>query len=246
MGERSQYWFVRHPDDEWFDGVIVAGAGLRLVIRERYKTSGLSGDEWRFGYMWQRIVDGTWVDYDGQYSGLSTALAAFYPGLYTDHREMHNDVVGHVDFMRKDHVAYRATYEDEPRELIVVAGHLPWAELVARDAGCSPDYLHLHDLCFQPGCVKPAVSTYLLNAKWCARCGNKGEDNPTMGFGKSPRRYARRFCQSHLRRGDAGLDDADSNYEVVQGPGPGEGEPVGDKIKPAVFGGVIQSESFDG
>ena len=33
--------FERHPDDEWYDEV-------RIVTVPRYKTSGLSGDEWRF------------------------------------------------------------------------------------------------------------------------------------------------------------------------------------------------------
>ncbi len=35
--------FVRHPEDLFWDGG-------RIRVVERYKTSGLSGDEWRFSY----------------------------------------------------------------------------------------------------------------------------------------------------------------------------------------------------
>lgn len=42
----AELWNIRHRDDEWFDEVTI-----RCV--ERYKTSGLSGDEWRFSYVAQ-------------------------------------------------------------------------------------------------------------------------------------------------------------------------------------------------
>ena len=130
----------------------------------------------------------------------------------------------------------------EPRELLVVAGHLPWAEIKARDESLGT-FQDDWKFCFQSGCAEPAVSTYLLKAEWCSHCGKKGRENPAMGLGKGPaRRFARRFCRYHLRRGDAGLNDSDNNYVVDDGPGPGEGEPAGDKIKPSGFAGVIQAD----
>lgn len=38
LGKKA--WFSRHRDDEFFDEI-------RLYVKPRYKTSGLSGDEWR-------------------------------------------------------------------------------------------------------------------------------------------------------------------------------------------------------
>src|SRR5207237_1236850 len=49
----------------------------------------------------------------------------------------------------------------------------------------------------------------------------------------------RAFCRKHLRRGDAGLDDADDNYEVVSGPGPDEAQGWEQDESPSIFGGTI-------
>lgn len=49
----------------------------------------------------------------------------------------------------------------------------------------------------------------------------------------------RRFCMVHLRRGDCDFEDADSNYVVVDGPGPNEAEGWEGFESPSAFGGVI-------
>ena len=68
----------KHADDPWADTIILNGVrSLRLVIRERYKTSELSGDEWRFSYIWQ-VFGSEWTDLDGS------------------SQEQYNEVVGQV------------------------------------------------------------------------------------------------------------------------------------------------------
>lgn len=42
MSLNDHIWYERHPDDEWIDEI-------RIRVVPRYKTSGLSGDEWRVG-----------------------------------------------------------------------------------------------------------------------------------------------------------------------------------------------------
>ncbi len=63
------------------------------------------------------------------------------------------------------------------------------------------------DYCMQPGCSNKATIEYRKIKDWCNRCGNPHE---ITYFEKR-----RRFCNSHKRRGDCGLDDSDANYEVV-------------------------------
>ena len=71
-----------------------------------------------------------------------------------------------------------------------------------------------HALCFQPGCADPAVTEYQLKRRF----SRDGHDIGPGEIGGSPMR--RKFCARHARRGDCGLEDADSNYEVIGGPGP--------------------------
>lgn len=50
----SKFRSTRHPDDPFIDSV-------RIQIVERYKTSGISGDEWRFSYVVEMIRKGACV-----------------------------------------------------------------------------------------------------------------------------------------------------------------------------------------
>ena len=87
--------YKRLSDDEWFDEIQLIGtaaAVFALVTVPRYKTSGLSGDEWRTSAMWRttlplgderergRREDG-WADFDGGYHGLDTGCKALFPGV---------------------------------------------------------------------------------------------------------------------------------------------------------------------
>lgn len=208
---KGSHW-GRHHDDDWIDEVQLVGPALqiRAVTRERYKTSGMSGDEWRFSTLWQhRTPSAEWEDYDGGYRDLQAACARLYPGLYTSHPDWHSAEITHVDFLRKGSIVYRSTYEGEPRPLLVIAGHMPWALIQARE-NCSPDQNEA--LCQQPGCVAEACSVYRLKKEYCRQGHPSDPFWPTL----------LRFCVKHLRRGDCGLEDADANYEVLHGPGPDE------------------------
>lgn len=69
----KKVWFERHEDDDWFDEVT-------LQIRERWKTSGLSGDEWRFSYVVQFKRKGvvlhekSWTKFQWAMLGMGGAL----------------------------------------------------------------------------------------------------------------------------------------------------------------------------
>ena len=98
--------FVRHRDDEWWDEIRLVSDEtkkpvLRIVTLYRYKTSGLSGDEWRTSVMWQTTLPMVgaepsdsqpteWLNFDGPYWKIEQGLAALYPGLYTSQKAVHN------------------------------------------------------------------------------------------------------------------------------------------------------------
>jgi len=171
--------FPRLEDDEVVDEV-------RLVKRYRYKTSELSGDEWRTSVVVVLLRKGE-VVYEGRaYRDFSAAIS----------------MLG---------AAWIEIFEQ----------HINCAELEKRDRG----------KCMQPGCAEEASSDYRLKQRWCSRCGQAEETDGEE---------LRRFCRQHLRRGDASLEDADKNYEVVSGPGPGQATGWEPCESEAVFGGVIE------
>jgi hypothetical protein len=248
--------FQRHRDDQGIDEILIcspvpervvphdiaearAHAFLKIAIVERYKTSGLSGNEWRFSSSlyareerrsdWRRISD---------YGQLQWAPAWFYPEMYGDFEagkwtaEFAARKVGAIAFSWKGLPVWSTSHDGKAVPLLVAAGHLPFAWAQAGDQGSDPT--PLKELCCQPGCARPLVSIYRLKQRYC-QAGHKTD--PLTHGGQVE---VRGFCGDHLRRGDCGLDDADDNYEVVSGPGPDGHEPNPNVVKEAAFGGTIE------
>jgi hypothetical protein len=213
--------YVQHRDDEGLDEVQVIVDEkplLRCIMVPRYKTSELSGDEWRVSAMWERREGGIWTPFDGGYCSIETACAAIYPGVWSDHKDLHDLPCDGLRFRRKGRHIIDMTNNGERQQLLATLGHLPWALRIW------PEQYTGHvgwfrgdatpDLCFQVGCSEPAVSTYLLNHRYDSEGNKHTAENDWSG------RDARRFCAKHLRRGDCGLDDSDRNYTVHEGQGP--------------------------
>ena len=72
-------FYVRHDDDAWVDEV-------RIQTIPRYKTSGLSGDEWRVSVRVQLLRKGCVVAERGY--GTIDAAVAFLPGFLIERREL--------------------------------------------------------------------------------------------------------------------------------------------------------------
>jgi hypothetical protein len=68
---RKNAYPKRHNDDGYADE-------LRIVTRERYKTSGLSGDEWRFHRVLQMFRKGRML-FERPFNGDIAAVASFAP-----------------------------------------------------------------------------------------------------------------------------------------------------------------------
>jgi hypothetical protein len=74
----QEFYYSPHDDDEYFDEVVI-----RTV--PRYKTSGLSGDEWRVSAVVELKRKGM-VVYDRGFGTLAAATA-FLPGIFISARE---------------------------------------------------------------------------------------------------------------------------------------------------------------
>ena len=228
----------------WIDEIRLVGAGqdvLRLILFYRFKTSGMSGNEWRISCGWQvhtTIVeliqgdcepfprDANWWNFDTGYGGqMETGCAALFPGLFDSQPALHDLSIAHVDFYRKRRLLYRSSHDGKALPLLALAGHLPWALVMACDEplGTDASWDDMRRLCFQDGCAEKAVSVYGLKHTY-NRHGDQTSDGmcPSylLGRGEAARRYVRAFCPLHLIRGDSDFDDSDSNYDVLWGPGP--------------------------
>lgn len=233
----------RHPDDEGFDEVLFVPkicttydeadrtAFLRLGVKERYKMSGMSGDEWRFSteLSLRENPSWSWDVVSSGYHKLDTHGQVLYAelfgdfhgekGVWTSHRWLFSTKVGAIAFGWKGLPLFSASYEGKATDLMVAAAHYAAAR-VTMDGHSRGGEMSaaLEKLCCQPGCRSPLVSIYRKKQDHCRRCGH-GKD-PVFKGG-----HLRGFCASHLRRGDCGLDDADENYVVISGPGPDGHEP---------------------
>lgn len=141
------------PDAQGFDEV-------RIVTVPRWKTSGMSGDEWRISARIELWRKGKLI-VDKSFRNVETACA-FASSVY----------LSAID----DGQAFFAG-----------------------------DGL----TCDQEGCSDPATVFLKLKAEYC-RSGHK-----TDPYEHDQRALLRCFCQSHSKRGDCGLEDADSNYEKI-------------------------------
>ena len=166
-------WWKRHKNEanSAFDRI-------EFTTVPRYKTSGLSGDEWRISTVVKFSYKGD-VLYERHYSGQDYAIQHL-PWLLSTLPELDETKDdGFTEIGRK--LAKRGFYGADPKK------------------------------CFQPGCAEAATTVYRLKKEWCR------EGHP---HDITYHEIRRAFCDRHSTRGDCGLEDSDSNYELVSGNNP--------------------------
>lgn len=92
--QTSRPFYVRHGDDDYVDEV-------RIIVRERYKTSGLSGDEWRFHRVVQFYRKGALL-YEQSFNGSMRDVAAYVPWTLVEAGES-----GKMDRPNDDHLCFQ-------------------------------------------------------------------------------------------------------------------------------------------
>lgn len=180
MATKKDRFYKRHPDDEYYDKITIEAV-------PRYKTSEMSGNEWR--------------------------------------------VSATMKFWRKGQLVFERSFN----KMETAAIAMPW---FFKTAGEGSDFKHAKDekQCDQPGCGNEAVNEFRLKKEYSEHGEELSEKNMS-GFEKR-----RKFCERHARRGDCGLEDSDSNYEVISGSGPEGAKGFEKDISPSQFGGVIELE----
>jgi hypothetical protein len=150
----------RHEDDEYVDEI-------RINLVPRFKTSDMSGDEWRISAV--------------------------------------------ISFFRKGHEVWSRSFS----KLSTAVNALSWFFIVASE-GAEGEFKFLDReqelaLCQQPGCSEPSVVRYRFKkVRDCPQSGHMRELGDSF-------EYVTAFCKRHAHRGDCGLEDCDTNYEVVGG-----------------------------
>lgn len=152
-------WHHRHPDFQTYDRVTID-------LVPRFKTSGLSGDEWRTSARVLLFFKGEKV-HETHYNDVDTALRLLHANLP----------------------------EAIPERVIEL-------ETIERR-------------CDQPGCAKPSTATFRVRKEFTA-------DGRALAADGRDYALVRWFCADHAERGNAGREDNDRNYELIEPPLPRE------------------------
>lgn len=113
-----------------------------------------------------------------------------------------------IDFYRKGQVVG----SKGARDVAMAARLVDYYLLTGREDGKIDVPNNLGDFCDQEGCCKPWTVRYALKERY-------GRDGKVIERGKWMEGVTeyRAFCDEHKDRGDCGLDDADRNYQQMDG-----------------------------
>jgi len=224
----------RHHDDEYWDGVTITalGACLDISLVPRFKTSGMSGDEWRVHARFA-LSDRSGIFFGRDFQSVNGALKYSPYFVWTEGRGLLKCPDAVLTVLRKDHVLWSGKFPTFADAAIGMAWHL----VIAGEE--SKDWKHLTDrqereLCAQPGCAEAPVCLYRLKML------QEGKSYDTL----MPPKYDFQanhiwFCKRHAHRGNCGLEDADENYEVIEGAPSEEADVQSRDVRESAFGGVI-------
>lgn len=215
----------RHRDDDYVDHVeIQASTGAHLVgfMVPRYKTSGLSGDEWRVSAHLEArrhpksgpVVERTFH----RMGGIRPGLVHYGPYfLFKGAPELLTSPNATLTVRRKGHVLMVQTFPTFGE----AAMGLDWHICVGNEGTSGVEWTHLSDemeatVCQQVGCAEPPVNVFRLKKLFY------GDSDAERCF--LPPKYDFEgqwawYCARHTERGDCGIEDASKNLELVDGPG---------------------------
>ena len=209
----------RHRDDDYVDRVEVqASSGSQLVgyVVPRYKTSGLSGDEWRVhAEMEIRLHPKSEPIFTRGFGGMDWLQT--FAGLFVlrEAPQCMTSPQAKLTAYRKGHVLMTETFPTFAEAVVGMRWHI-----VTCNEGNKVPWHHVSDAdeaqhCQQVGCSDPPVNTFRLKKILYG-------DHPPDTFMVPKYDFEGQFvwyCARHTRRGDCGYEDADKNLELVEGPG---------------------------
>jgi hypothetical protein len=227
----------RHADDDYCDRFTVtcpSGPSLVAWIEPRFKTSGLSGDEWRIRAMLRVSVRPSGPVDVGQRHEPAVLLERGYGRMrgLLDYAPYHVYAATRASQSRRTRALLeltRATLTVERKSVVLMREERPtfgdamlgmgWHSVSANEGREGVEWHHLTDdeeraRCQQVGCADAPRNFYRLKKLQVARSARTLIE-PEHDF---TGQYAW-YCGRHSVRGDCGLEDADANLELVAGPG---------------------------
>lgn len=208
----------RHKDDGYWDRVEVLARDVTLLatIVPRYKTSGLSGDEWRISARLQvEFNSNANVLIDRCFHSMRH-LTEYSPiFLYRQASACLNIKDATLTAYRKGHALTKRQFPTFGEAAIGIGWHI----VTANEGEPGVDWRHLTDEeershCQQVGCWEHPVNVYRLKK---------------ILYGKGPKTFMVPqydfegqfvwYCARHTTRGDCGFEDADKNLELIEGDG---------------------------
>lgn len=225
----------RHRDDDYWDEIAIdAGtAHLRAGVVPRYKTSGLSGDEWRI-HAELSVYDKSSPAEGRPYSDMKRLVEYAPHFVFSVARDLlltRKPAVMVVK--RKGHVLMRQKFKTFGDAAMGIGWHI----VTANEGSADVKWHHLTEEeerqhCQQVGCSEPPRNFYRLKKLQVA---------PSDSLMVKPRYDFEGqftwFCSRHTCRGDAGLEDCDKNLVLVKGTGKKAVRTEDERA--TVFGGVI-------
>ena len=220
MDDRKRMPLRRHHDDDYWDRVTITTADDRArfvaSIRPRFKTSGLSGDEWRVRAVAElKDPDEPTVDLVARSFHRMRDVFGYAPYfVYDGAFHLLQSRKARITVERKGIVLMT---EDRPDFGDALIG-LGWHVRTANEGRPDVEWHYLTDAeerahCQQVGCAAPPAVTYHLKKLQVA---------PSQSVMVAPEydftgQYVW-YCTEHATRGDAGLEDCDDNLVLVENP----------------------------
>jgi len=226
----------RHRDDEYWDEISVhaplhegRAAGLGIAVIPRYKSSGLSGDEWRISTRFT-LSNRQGTLFERTFHTMKQSMDFGSHFVWKEGKELLNAPNASLVVSRKGHTLWSQQFPTFADAAIGMAWHLciaseqedGWRQL-------TDDEERAH--CQQPGCEMPPECLYSLKRI------QKGNSHSTLLAPEYDFEACHRwFCARHAERGDCGLEDCDKNYDVIIAIDPRR-DPH--DVSPSIFGGAI-------
>jgi hypothetical protein len=206
----------RHRDDDYIDRIDIISDDVSLLskIQLRYKTSYMSGDEWRISALVQVYKDNQKSNlvFEISYHSIKR-LREYLPfHIYTRASQFLDSSPAVIEAYRKGHLLYTETRKSFGEAAI----GLNWIMQTAGEGRDGVEFKHLSDQverehCQQVGCsLKPIYLFHLkeLQVSPQERLMVKPEYDFVGQFVW--------YCGNHKHRGDCGIEDADKNLELIK------------------------------
>lgn len=210
----------RHHDDNYWDQIDIDADGvqLRAFVVPRYKTSGLSGDEWRIGTRLQiKHRSETFERSFGRMSWLTEHAPHF---LWMHCRNLLDRPNAVLVVRRKGVLLMEQRFNSFGDAAIGMGWHI----VASNEGSQDVEWHHLTDAeeqqhCQQVGCSDTPINFYRLKK---LQVGNgRLMVAPEYDF----EGQFTWFCGRHTVRGDCGLEDCDDNLVLVAGTGEAATQP---------------------